>query len=387
MSCCTSAPIVTQTCETLLSKCEIPIIDLAHMGTERCPQKGVVKQVSSKLVRALSEKGLALLVNHGIPECKVLRFRNSAGYDNKNSTHHCDEKFDVISFIDISRILPDEMKAAYRAFDAFCELSEDIRTKYERNPMGNYGYVKPGPSKYTDEKEARHVFNVIGCGGTLPDEEVPGFRLAVNELARDFKQLSAMLLTALAVGLEQSPDFLLSKHSRMLESGNESTLRLLYYPPLGAPAPGLARCGAHCDYGTFTLLAQHKLYPIPSSDISKLKYFCGLEIQSPYGERWGRVGHLPGAILVKTGDILANWTNNQLQALRHRVVVPEHCGRGRHSIAFFVHPDTNTPIEPLDTKIVKTNQEPAPCRLQKKKRGVLTAYHHIQRRLRETYAS
>ncbi|XP_031774053.1 UPF0676 protein C1494.01 isoform X2 [Apis florea] len=335
MSCCTSAPIVTQTCETLLSKCEIPIIDLAHMGTERCPQKGVVKQVSSKLVRALSEKGLALLVNHGIPECK--------------------------------------MKAAYRAFDTFCELSEDVRTKYERNPMGNYGYVKPGPSKYTDEKEARHVFNVIGCGGTLPDEEVPGFRLAVNELARDFKQLSAMLLTALAVGLEQSPDFLLSKHSRMLESGNESTLRLLYYPPLGAPAPGLARCGAHCDYGTFTLLAQD----------------CegGLEIQSPYGERWGRVGHLPGAILVKTGDILANWTNNQLQALRHRVVVPEHCGRGRHSIAFFVHPDTNTPIEPLDTKIVKTNQESAPCRLQKKKRGVLNAYHHIQRRLRETYAS
>lgn len=31
MSCC-SAPMVTQTCETLLSKCEIPIIDLAHMG-------------------------------------------------------------------------------------------------------------------------------------------------------------------------------------------------------------------------------------------------------------------------------------------------------------------------------------------------------------------
>lgn len=46
----------------------------------------------------------------------------------------------------------------------------------------------------------------------------------------------------------------------MLESGNESTLRLLYYPPLGAPAPGLARCGAHCDYGTFTLLAQVKIY-------------------------------------------------------------------------------------------------------------------------------
>ena len=40
-------------------------------GTERCPQKGVVKQVATKLVQALSEKGLALLVNHGIPDCKV----------------------------------------------------------------------------------------------------------------------------------------------------------------------------------------------------------------------------------------------------------------------------------------------------------------------------
>ncbi|XP_017883167.1 UPF0676 protein C1494.01-like [Ceratina calcarata] len=335
MSCCTSAPIVTQTCETLLSKCEVPIIDLAHMGTERCPQRGVVKQVGSKLVRALSEKGLALLVNHGIPECK--------------------------------------MKAAYRAFDAFCELKEDSKAKYERVTSGNHGYVKPGPSKYTDEKEARHVFNVIGSEGNLPDEEVPGFRSAVDELARDFKQLSAMLLTALAVGLDQSPDFLLSKHSRLLGPGNESTLRLLYYPPLGAPAPGLARCGAHCDYGTFTLLAQD----------------CegGLEIQTPFGERWGRVGHLPGAILVKTGDILANWTNDQLPALRHRVVVPEHCGRGRHSVAFFVHPDNDASIKPLDTKIAILNQEAAPCRLQKKKRGVLNAYHHIQRRLRETYAS
>lgn len=119
-----------------------------------------------------------------------------------------------------------------------------------------------------------------------------------------------------------------------------------------------------------------------------IKYFqdCegGFEIQT--GERWTRVGHLPGAILVNTGELLAHWTNGQLPALRHRVVMPEHCGRGRHSIAFFVHPDDNIPIEPLDTKIT-ANQETTPCRLQKKKRSVLTAYQHLQRRFRETYAS
>lgn len=110
-------------------------------------------------------------------------------------------------------------------------------------------------------------------------------------------------------------------------------------------------------------------------------------MQTPHGERWSRVGHLPGAILVNTGDLLAAWTRDQLPALRHRVVVPELCGRGRHSIAFFVHPDNETLIEPIDTKISEAVPESIPCRLLKKKNGVLTAYQHLQRRFRETYAS
>ena len=138
------------------------------------------------------------------------------------------------------------------------------------------------------------------------------------------------------------------------------------------------------------ITTNYKLLLIISYNLCKMiKYFqdCegGLEIQ--IGERWARVGHLPGAILVNTGELLGHWTNGQLPALRHRVVMPEHCGRGRHSIAFFVHPDDNIPIEPLDTKITITNQETTLCRLQKKKRSVLTAYQHLQRRFRETYAS
>ncbi|XP_046597590.1 codeine O-demethylase isoform X3 [Neodiprion lecontei] len=220
MSCSSAPTAVNKGCETLLSKCEIPIIDLEHMGTERCPQKGVVKQVAPKLLKALSERGLALLVNHGIPDCKL--------------------------------------KAVYRALDGFCELPDEERVKYERNSASNHGYVKPGLEKVSedDEKESRHAFNVTGSGGVLPEKEVPGFRDAVDELARDLKSLSAMLLTTLAVALEQPADFLLSKHTKILGPGNESTLRLLYYPPLGAPVPGLTRCGAHRDYGTFTLLAQ-----------------------------------------------------------------------------------------------------------------------------------
>ncbi|XP_043273172.1 2-oxoglutarate-dependent dioxygenase htyE-like [Venturia canescens] len=336
---CTSAPsTVAKKCETLLSKCEIPIIDLGHMGLERCPQKGVVKQVASKLVRALSEKGLAFIVNHGIPDCK--------------------------------------MKAVYRALDEFCVLPADSRAKYECVAPSSHGYVKPeveDPSSPAD-KEARHAFIITGDTEVLPEDEVPGFRAAVEELSRDFKQLSGMLLQALSVGLEQPPEFLPSKHAHMLKEGNETALRLLYYPPSGVVESSLTHYGARCDYGTFTLLAQDRE--------------SGLEIQTLSGGRWERVGHLTGAILIKTGDKLASWTNQQFQTLKHRIVVPEQYGRGRHSIAFFVHPDKDTTIEPLETKIATASgQEPVLCRMEKKKRGVMTAYHHLQRRFRETYAS
>jgi len=43
--------------------------------------------------------------------------------------------------------------------------------------------------------ELRHAFNVTGCGRILPEDEVPGYRSAVDELTRDFKQLATMLLT------------------------------------------------------------------------------------------------------------------------------------------------------------------------------------------------
>lgn len=47
----------------------------------------------------------------------------------------------------------------------------------------------------TDETKTRHEYIVSGNDTALPDEDVPNFRGAVEELARDFKQLSAMLLT------------------------------------------------------------------------------------------------------------------------------------------------------------------------------------------------
>lgn len=89
----------------------------------------------------------------------------------------------------------------------------------------------------------------------------------------------------------------------------------------------VTRCGAHCDYGTFTLLSQDSE--------------GGLEAKLPGSSKWVRVGHLPGAILINTGEILSTWSREKYPALLHRVIIPEQESvrvRGRHSMAFFCHP-------------------------------------------------
>lgn len=387
--------------DTLLTKSLVPIIDLAHCGIEECPVKSVVSRVGLQLHKALSEKGMALLVNHGI----------------------CDEK----------------LKTAWDHLDDFVDLPTDVKEHYIRSGDDNHGYVRPGIERFDGKTpELRHAFNICTLNAkNLPEEPLPGFSDHISVLAEDFKSLSRFILQALALSLDIPQSFFLEKHSHMLsgDHDNETTLRLLYYPPVieddeisknefvkgrckysyqrctsnqpdfrpeynprdeyndvdreGSHSPdaterqmpngAVIRCGAHTDYGTFTLLAQDSE--------------GGLEVRLPGSEKWQRVGHLPGAILVNCGEILNIWTQSRYPALQHRVVVPEQehiRSRGRHSIAFFCHPDNLTMISPNDLPLPADAQDATSKKTRKKsfkvaKEKVYNAYQLIQKRFRDTY--
>lgn len=388
--------------DTLLTRNEIPIIDVSFEGVEECPVKSVVNRVAVHLAKALQGKGMALLVNHGISE--------------------------------------EKLKLAYAHLDDFCKLPEATKELYLRNSeQGNHGYVKPGQEKFDGKtKDIRHAYNICTLNQKLPEEPLPGFREHIAELAKDFKNLTKLLLQALAIALEMPLNFFIEKHSHMLdgEDENVTTFRLLYYPPIivddvsdnyvkgsskychqkmnfdeskiGAldikdekeeidvDVSGeqhvkdadinktVTRCGEHCDYGTFTLLVQDAE--------------GGLEVQLPNSEKWQRVGHLPGAVFVNAGEILSSWTNKKFPALRHRVVIPEQAvarTKGRHSIAYFVHPDNKTDIIPIDSASSSSAEEleARPKDKQRKKSfntarmKIYNAYQHVQRRFKETYAS
>ncbi|XP_034127658.1 UPF0676 protein C1494.01 isoform X1 [Drosophila guanche] len=355
--------IVEDKLDTLVSRYAVPIIDLAHCGKCSCPihtrcgysplyssnlytialliGKSVINRVGQQLDKALSEKGIALLVNHGIPDEKI--------------------------------------KAAWDQFDYFLDLPAEVRDRYSRKDGTNYGYVSPGMERFDGKTpELRHTYNICKLDDkNIPREAetLPDFAEEITTLANDFTALSTFILKALEVALETPPKCFLDKHSEMLSGDdvNMTTLRMIYYPAIVDDEPGQSegavRCGAHVDYGTFTLLAQDSE--------------GGLEVQLPGGDKWERVGHLPGSILINGGELLSIWTRERYHAVPHRVVVPERAKirtRGRHSIAYFCHPDNSTMISPRD--ILANQTESAEESTDEK---IYSAYELIQKKFSDTY--
>lgn len=128
----------------------------------------MVNRVAGQLKKAFTDKGMAILVNHGIPE--------------------------------------EKLKAAWNYLDGFCDLPSDVKDVYLRKSGNNHGYVKPGLERFDGKtEELRHAFNICTLSGaSLPEEPLPGFQDLIAELTRDFKNLASLLLQALSVALGES---------------------------------------------------------------------------------------------------------------------------------------------------------------------------------------
>lgn len=172
--------------ETILNK---KLFIFLFAGTEEIPKKSVVNRVASQLQKALHEKGIAFLVNHGISEEKVNNFVYNFGT--------------TILFNRLCFNYRLQLKMAWLHLDDFCKLPNDTKEMYIRKAPDNHGYVKPGQEKFDGmTPELRHAFNICTLNAaTLPEEPLPGFKEDIAELASDFKHLSSLLLQAIAVGL------------------------------------------------------------------------------------------------------------------------------------------------------------------------------------------
>ena len=127
----------------------------------------------------------------------------------------------------------------------------------------------------------------------------------------------------------------------MFVGGDFGTIRLLSYPGLSAEEAREINIGIspHTDFEAFTLM--HQDAP-------------GLQFLPASGEGWVDAPVRPGEFVVFVGDVMERFTNGELKATPHRVLVTPHA---RQSIVRFNAVTEDTVVAPLDPFV--TAERPA----------------------------
>lgn len=237
--------------------------------------------------------------------------------------------------------VPDGFRARYfELLQSFFALPESTKAEIDKLRSSNFrGWERVGAELTDNRTDFREQLDVLtehppypadamppylrldGPNQWLPEEVLPGFRAAVEEL---FDRLSAVafeMMEVLSVGLGLDAD-----HLRVVFGERPLSLaKLIRYP---RTPPGEAGVNAHHDSGFLTLLMQHGV--------------GGLQVENPDGD-WIDVPPRDDAFVVNLGETLQRMTGNYFVATNHRVIATEP----RCSSAYFHGPDLRTPLEPL----------------------------------------
>ncbi|MEM7338873.1 MAG: 2-oxoglutarate and iron-dependent oxygenase domain-containing protein [Actinomycetota bacterium] len=170
----------------------------------------------------------------------------------------------------------------------------------------------------------------------------PGFQQACEAWWRSARDLADTLLEIFAVGLELPPDFLQTRCAATTASVSVNW----YWPRTReTPQENQYRIGPHTDFGTLTILDRQ-----PGEG--------GLQVQDADGT-WMDAPVIADSLIVNTGDMMRQWTNDRWSSNEHRVLPPSADAPDEEliSLIFFHEPDYDTVIEPLPSCV--TEEHPA----------------------------
>jgi isopenicillin N synthase-like dioxygenase len=260
---------------------------------------------------------------------------------------------------------------AYDDFVRFFALPTDVKMQYHlRGTGGARGYTPFGvetakDSKHADLKEFWHIGRELPRDSEFADvmpenvwpREVQGFHEHGYALYEALDKLGTRVLRALALHIGLPEHFFDDK----TDLGN-SILRPIHYPPITTDNIPNVRAGAHEDINFITLLVGASA--------------AGLEVKSRKGE-WVPFTAEADTIVVNIGDMLQRLTNHVYPSTTHRVTNPpgDLARKPRYSVPFFLHPNPDVELAPLDLCITAEN----PRRYD----SSITAHEYLQERLRE----
>ena len=204
----------------------------------------------------------------------------------------------------------------------------------------------------------------------LPENDLPGFRVFMEEFYQQCHSIHRLILEAIATSLKV-PQTTFSS----ICNNNTSELRLNHYPSIWTSdlLSGKNRISEHTDFGTITLLFQDMVGGLEIEDQACLGNFLPIEARDRT------------ELILNVGDCLQRWTNNVLRSASHRVVMPEHLQSvqadskvpDRYSVAYFGKPDREMLVSSMEAFV--TASRPA------KYTDRLTAWEYNQSKLNRTY--
>jgi isopenicillin N synthase-like dioxygenase len=177
-----------------------------------------------------------------------------------------------------------------------------------------------------------------------PDEEkhesIIGFRQTLLRYQNELLKLADKLMVAFAMSLNSvvcgdgaaATGRVVPMDYFLIRTRNPMcTLRLLHYPP--SLSMSNSGCGAHTDYGLFTILQQDCI--------------GGLQVRNK-AKQWIDAKPLRGSFVINVGDMLSLWTSGAYASTVHRVISPSSSsGRHRYSVPFFFNPDHDALVETI----------------------------------------
>ncbi|CAL9155322.1 gibberellin 20 oxidase 1-D-like [Musa acuminata AAA Group] len=271
----------------------VPLIDLSGIMSG---DPAAAAAITGSVADACQRHGFFQVVNHGI----------DAGF--LAEAHRCVEAFFVMPLA--------EKQRAQRRTGESCGYASSFAGRFANKlPWKETLSFRFSPSPLAGDIVEDYIVRTLGEDFRYSGEVYQRYCEAMSNLS-----LQIMEVLGLSLGVGRA-------HFREFFEGNDSIMRLNYYPPCQRPELTLGT-GPHCDPTSLTILHQ--------DDVQGLQVFAD--------GKWRTICPKPDAFVVNIGDTFMALSNGRYKSCLHRAVVNSKVAR--KSLAFFLCPATDKVVRP-----------------------------------------
>ena len=222
----------------------------------------------------------------------------------------------------------DLINKVYDDWDIFFKSEEKHNYLFDYEKQDGYFPFKSENAYHSDKKDLKEFFHIYPLWGRYPKY----INKRTLKLFNAITALGDILLRAID---KHSPEDIRNKYSeplyKMSKSSNQNLMRIIHYPPIrSTDHPEEIRAAEHTDINLITLL-------ISGSQ-------PGLQVKNKNKE-WINIKSKKGQLVINTGDMLRECSNNYFPSTIHRVINPTTDNNvSRFSIPLFLHPRPNVTL-------------------------------------------